>query len=269
MSPSPNSNTSSIATTNTNNLNTTTNNSNINNNIQSSVNISIPIRSKLDASTNNENNNNNHQTPSIPYSTTNSSSYRQNIRDLKAIDSVDSVSGLLTTSESKNNLKQIFNNNKNSNNITNKFSNIDENEIVNNSNELIEKPISISTSNNFSINNNNNNDKNIKLDYLNDIKNDNDNIYNLNQQQSLQQYHRRSPITPIIRHYNDKSPNNQQPQLHTSSISIKLETHSPTHLKSFNNYTTLNTTEYDSSNFKNTQQSNSSNQSPSKFNGKF
>lgn len=155
-----------------------------------------------------------------PTSTT-ATTYKQNLKDLKSIDSMDSVAGLLTTSESKNKL----------NNYNSKFSNI-----VESSDDV---PISIQKL--PAVSSSLEERRNLKThphttDYLNDTRNDNDNVNTItNNSSSTTTTLRRSPITPIIRHDNTNKTSNQQ--LATSSISIKLETHSPTHLKSFNNYT--------------------------------
>jgi hypothetical protein len=136
---------------------------------------------------------------------------RKNLNNLKPIDSCDSVSGIITSSDSKNRLNSIK---------IDKVDSLKETE-SDNTNEL-------ATSFNYSNN-----------------KSDNDVIEKPNEPQIT-----RIPITQVIEHYtnstndsknlqfekNSNSNNNlnKNSPLSTSSISMKLQTHSPTYLKSFN-----------------------------------
>lgn len=177
-------------------------------------------------------------------SPTNSTFSKKNLNQLKPIDSVDSVSGLLdgtTQAEATGPSKAYSSQNK-------KFSNILESEFDSRSSSP-QKNVS-------------NNDKK-SFDY-NNIKNDNDNV---NTSKSIST-NNRPPITPIIKHY-EKS-NSNSPLSH-NFISMKLEPHPTSYLKSFENFKDQNDPiNHPSSTTNNIAsiQSNRTNENQ-KFNGKF
>ena len=72
-------------------------------------------------------------------------------------------------------------------------------------------------------------DKEKKTFEYNYVNNDNDNLDMNNKAQRL-------PITPIIKHYENTNKTNNNSSLSVNSISMKLDPHSSTHLKSFKTY---------------------------------
>lgn len=155
---------------------------------------------------------------------------RKSLNQLKPIDSVDSVSGLIDgTSLTQSDAK--------------KFSNIKE--VDNDDSPKSSKEPS-------------------KFEY-NFLKNDND---NLSSHKSEAPSSKRPPITPIIKHYENTNKNNNENNspLTASSISMKVEPHSPTHLRSFKNYDEQN--EKHSNNSINNSP-NRTNNPTTKFNGNF
>jgi hypothetical protein len=135
--------------------------------------------------------------------------FAKNVGQLKAIDSVDSVSGLLDrpVQAEANGPSKVF---TNQNKI---FSNIVETEV-----DSSPKHDSSSSKKNFEYNN---------------IKNDNDNV---DISKPISNNVTRAPITPIIKHYENKNSNHNSSPLSTNSISMKLEPHPTALLKSFEKY---------------------------------
>lgn len=173
--------------------------------------------------------------------TTNNMFAKKNLNQLKPIDSVDSVSGLLDgpmQAEANGPSKAFISQNK-------KFSNI------------VESDVDLSSPKYKS----NNEKTNFEYNF---IKNDNDNV-NISRPNSN---NIRAPITPIIKHYEKTNINNTSP-ISTNSISMKLDPHPASHLKSFENYNDKNDQHHSSSSTNNSSsKSNRTSNENQKFNGK-
>ena len=171
---------------------------------------------------------------------------------------MDSVSGLIdaTALNSEVSTKTLISRNK--------FSNIEEVESIDSV-----AIVTTMTRNDRAQSNNKLNKSNTNFDYSN-INNDNDNS-DTNSRMP------RTPITPIIKHYENIPDNSNKTRrsaspLSTNSITMKLEPHSPTRLKSFKNYDNTNDDQYNQINCSNVLPSPHHNhnhhQTNAKFNGK-
>jgi 1-phosphatidylinositol-4-phosphate 5-kinase len=147
----------------------------------------------------------------------------KNFNQIKPIDSVDSVVGLMDSQQAGDNPNTTSLSKSYINSQSKKISNIE---------ELADTESSLSETNKYTSNDNDNDNNNKK--YFDNINNDND----TSRQGGGTN---RAPITHIIKHYENKphyleEKKRSNSPLSTKSISMKLEPHSPTQLRSFRNY---------------------------------